>query len=339
MATAEVLITGISGFIAGNLAQTLADEGWKVVGVGRREPGSDTLKSGVRFLPCDITDEVQVRAVLDAVMPHTVYHLAAHSTLTGSTAAQMLRVNVGGTTNVLEACRVAGVDVCVVASSDKQYGALAVPPYSDDDATAFGNGGVYELSKAQQDQTARLFAGLYDTPAVRVGRLANIYGPGDMQWTRIIPGTIRRTLRAEPPRITSGRAGEALREYLHVADAVSALRLLAEDAALSGNASCRVSEGKIARAAVNIAGGARMAAGTVIETVQAVLREEFGIVGPEPVTQPGAVGVFEPGSQFNDAVKITALFRKHGLVYSPRSVTDGIRETIPWYLDHLRTGV
>lgn len=337
MAAVEVLITGISGFIAGNLARMLAEAGKTVVGVGRREPDAELLQSGVRFVSCDITDATQIQTVVAAEQPRTVYHLAAHSVLTGSTAAEMLRVNVLGTMNVLEACRTVGVPVCIVASSDKQYGALAVPPYSDSDTTAFQNGGVYELSKAQQDQTARLFAGLYETPAVRVARLVNIYGPGDKQWTRIIPGTIRRTVQGEPPRITSGKAGEALREYLFIADAIAALRLLAEDAAGIGNTPYQVPEGKLARVAFNIAGGTRLAAGGVIELAQTVLRDEFAITGPEPVVQPGATGVFEPGSQFNDAEKIAALFRQNGQTYSPRSLADGLRETIPWYLSHLRT--
>ncbi|MBC8139458.1 MAG: NAD(P)-dependent oxidoreductase [Fibrella sp.] len=337
MATADVLITGIGGFIAGNLARTLSGAGKKVVGIGRRPLSAEMLDAGVGFMPCDITDAEQIHTVVESVQPHTVYHLAAHSVLTGSTAAEMLRVNVSGTTNVLETCRVCGVPVCVAASSDKQYGALANPPYSDDDVTAFLNGGVYELSKAQGDQIARLFAGLYDAPSVRVARLVNIFGPGDLQWTRIVPGTIRRTVIGEAPRLTSGKAGEALREYLHVSDAVASLRLLAEDAAATGNQPYRTPEGKLSQVAVNVAGGMRLPAAGVIDTIRTVLRDDFGITGPEPVVQPGAVGVFEPGSQFNDAEKITTLFTQYGKVYSPRPLTDGLRETIPWYLDHLRT--
>jgi CDP-glucose 4,6-dehydratase len=338
MQTTDVVITGISGFIAGNLARALTSENIDVVGIGRREPDTETRERGVGFLACDVTDSEQVRSVLDAVQPRTVYHLAAHSVLTGSTAAEMIRTNVVGTLNILEACRVVGVPVCVVASSDKQYGALAVPPYSDDDTTAFQNGGVYELSKAQQDQTARLFAGLYDSPAIRVARLVNIYGPGDTQWTRIVPGTIRRTVNEEAPRITSGKAGEALREYLHVVDAVASLRLLAVDASTVGNAPCRTPEGKLARVAFNIAGGTRLAAAEVIAGIRTVLREDFGVVGPEPVVQPGAANVFEPGSQFNDASKIVELFRRHGQVYAPQPFAEGLRQTIPWYLAHLKNG-
>lgn len=335
MATADVLITGISGFIASNLAKSLAGENLHVVGIGRREPDDAVRQPGARFVPCDIADAQHVNAVWDALRPRTVYHLAAHSVLTGSTAAEMMRTNVAGTLNVLEACRATGVAVCIVASSDKQYGALATPPYCEDAWGAFQNGGVYELSKAQQDQTARLFAGLYESPSIRVARLVNIFGPGDRQWTRIVPGTIRRVISGEAPRITSGKAGEALREYLYVADAVTALKVLALDAAKAGNEPYRMPEGKLAQVAFNIAGGTQLAAADVIEGIRAVLREEFGVMGPEPTVQPGPVNVFEPGSQFNDASKITQLFRRHGHVYAPRSFADGLRETVPWYLAHL----
>ena len=230
-----------------------------------------------------------------------------------------------------------------MASSEKQNGALAVPTYDDADTTAFQNGGVYELSKAQQDQTARLYAGLYDTPAVRVARLVNIYGPGDTQWTRIIPGTIRRTVIGEAPRVTAGKAGEALREYVFVDDAVSALRRLAADAAEVGNAPYRTPEGKLARVAFNIGPGARLAAAGVIAGVQGVLKEDFGITGPPPEVLPGTPGVFEPGSQFNRTEKLAALFNRDGAdvaaaAFAPRSLAEGLRATIPWYLHHLRPG-
>jgi nucleoside-diphosphate-sugar epimerase len=73
----------------------------------------------------------------------------------------------------------------------------------------------------------RLYAGLYETPAIRVVRLANVYGPGDTHWSRIVPGSIRRTVEQEAPRITAGRAGEALREYVFLNDALEALVALA----------------------------------------------------------------------------------------------------------------
>lgn len=327
----NILITGISGFIAGGLARMFLAHGDRVLGVGRREPVTVT----VPFEALDVTDFAATRALLEREKPDVIYHLAALSVLQAASGPEgarvMLETNVAGTWNVLEASRQVGVSAVVVASSDKQYGALAVPPYDDTDVTAFLNGGVYELSKAHQDQVARLYAGLYDTPAVRVARLANVYGPGDSQWSRIVPGTIRRTVQGEAPRLTAGRAGEALREYVFLNDALEALIALAEDAVARGNSPLRRDEGKLARVAFNIGSPHRHAAGEVIRMVQAVLASAFGITGPAPEVLPGPVGVFEPGSQFSDHQRLKTLLPR----YAPRALAEGLQLTIPWYLEQL----
>jgi CDP-glucose 4,6-dehydratase len=330
--TEKTLITGISGFIAGNLANALARDGHTVIGTGRNSPPRFSA-AACRYLPLDVRDFEAVCRLVAEEKPTTVYHLAAHSVLTAAAEdgpRAMLETNAAGTANLLEACRRAETPVVVVASSDKQYGALAAPPYDDEDSTAFLNGGVYELSKAQQDQTARLYAGLFDTPAIRIARLCNIYGPGDVQWTRIVPGNIRRTYRGERPRITAGTAGQALREYLFVDDAVTALRALAADARARGNAPLRRADGKLARVAYNIPSGFRHPAAEVIATIQTLLREEFGTIGPEPEVLPGPSGVFEPGHQFVSSEKFRALVPG----WSPRDLTEGLRQTIPWYLEN-----
>ena len=266
----KALITGISGFIAGHVARALMQTGAEVVGAGRTAPQGDT--ADCRFVPLDIRDAEQTLAVMQAEKPDAVFHLAAtaflHAAAHSGGAQAMLQTNINGTANVLEACRRAAVPVLVCASSDKQYGALASPPYDDDDTTAFQNGGVYELSKFQADQTARLYAGLYDTPRVRVARLVNIYGPSDGEWSRLVPGSIRRTFQGEPPKITSGRAGAALREYVFVGDAAQFLLTLARDAQTRGNAPLRRNDGKLARVAFNLpSGGQKYAAAHVIETL------------------------------------------------------------------------
>jgi CDP-glucose 4,6-dehydratase len=328
----DTIITGASGFIASGLAARLLKEGHRVLGVGRQAPKTEATP----YAPLDITDFAATRALLERERPRVVYHLAALSVLQAASGVDgprtMLETNVAGTWNVLEASRQAGVETVVVVSSDKQYGALAPPPYDDNDSTAFANGGVYELSKAQQDQVARLYAGLYESPAVRVARLGNVYGPGDRHESRIIPGTIRRTLEGAPPRITAGRAGEALREYLYLDDALEALCALAQDAQERGNAVLRRDEGKLARVAFNIGSPHCHTAAEVIQTVQRVLAEDFGIVGPAPELQPSPGGVFEPGSQFSDHSRLKTLLPG----YSPRSLREGLLLTIPWYLDRAR---
>lgn len=329
----KALITGISGFIAGNLARALSVAGADVIGVGRRP--SEFAGDSCRYIPLDITDLDACATTLRTEQPDVVYHLAASSVLVAAATEgprAMLMANVQGTLNILEACRLAGTGAVVVASSDKQYGALASPPYDDADTTAFLNGGVYELSKAQQDQTARLYAGLYDTPAVRVARIVNVYGPEDLQWTRIVPGNIRRTYQQERPRVTAGPAGASLREYLFVDDCIAALRLLAADALARGNAPLRRSDGKLASVAFNLPTGERYAAAQVIAEIQRVMREEFGVTGLEPEEFPGPAGVFEPGHQFVSAERFRALAPD----WNPRTLQEGLRATIPWYLNILQ---
>lgn len=324
------LVTGVSGFIAHNLARALAQDGTKVVGVARTPP-RETIPN-LSFAPLDLCDFEALLRLLGREQPQAVYHLAANSVLQGAADGPpaMLEINVRGTWNLLEAARQTETPVVVVASSDKQYGALARPPYEDDDSTAFLNGGVYELSKAQQDQVARLYAGLYDTPALRVARLANIYGPGDTHWTRLVPGTIRRTWVQEPPRIVAG-AGSALREYVFIEDAVFALRALASDAHARGNGPLRRPDGKLARVAFNVGSDQRFAAAQVIETIQQVMARDFGVVGPAPEVVPANPAVFEPGSQFSNLEKIQSLLP----AYAPRALEAGLHATIPWYLAHL----
>lgn len=328
----KILITGISGFIAFPLATYLQRQGHDVMGTARTAP----LGGELAFASLDITDFAATRALLEKEQPELIFHLAALSVLQAADgpdgARGMLETNVAGTWNLLEASRQLEIPRVVVASSDKQYGALAEPPYQDDDRTAFLNGGLYELSKAQQDQVARLYAGLYDTSTIRVARLANIYGPGDRSWSRIIPGTIRRTVEGVAPRITAGRAGESLREYVFVDDALRGLLALADDAQSQGNAPLRRVDGKLARVAFNIGSPHRHAAGEVIQTVQEVLAQDFGIVGPAPEVQPGIAGVFEPGSQFGSPDRLRALLPD----YAPRSLREGLLLTIPWYLEQLR---
>ena len=335
----KIIVTGISGFIAQNLAHTLMRRGDNVLGVSRTAPTAGGLADEVASRSVDLRDFDATLALFTDERPETVYHLAATSVLQAGTgddgARAILETNVTATTNLLEACRRAGVPVVVVASSDKQYGALAAPPYDDDDTTAFANSGLYELSKAQQDQTARLYAGLYETPAVRVARLANIYGPGDTQWTRIVPNAIRRTVGGERPRITAGPAGAALREYVFIDDAVEALVALAGDAARRGNAPLRRVDGKLARVAWNISSGFRHPATDVIAMVQRVLQDDFGITGREPEVLPGTPGIFEPGHQFAKTEKLRELLPS----WNPLSLADGLRKTIPWYLEQLRPGL
>jgi CDP-glucose 4,6-dehydratase len=324
------LITGISGFLGGRLAARLAARGETVAGLARRPP--DTMSETVAFYPVDLADAEAVRRVIERVRPRTVFHFGAVSFLQAGAGADgplpLFEANVRGTWNLLDACRRTDVPAVVVASSDKQYGALAASPYDDSDSGGFISGGVYALTKSQQDQIVRLYAGLYDVPALRIARLVNIYGPGDTQWTRIVSGTMRRLIEGQAPRLTAGPAGAAEREYVFVDDALDAIEALAHDASVRGNAPLRrETDGQLARIAFNVGCEHRHTAAAVIAACRAALSETCGIVGPASEVLPGIDGVFEGGSQATSTERLRTIVPD----WNPRPLDAGLRETAPWF--------
>jgi CDP-glucose 4,6-dehydratase len=149
-----------------------------------------------------------------------VYHLAAQTIVGTANRSPMATwdANVRGTYTLLEACRSLGtVRRVVVASSDKAYGDHDVLPYRED--FALQPRYPYDVSKACTDMIARSYACTYDLP-VAVTRLANLYGPGDLNWSRIVPDSARALARGERPVIRSDGTPE--RDYLYVEDAVDA---------------------------------------------------------------------------------------------------------------------
>jgi CDP-glucose 4,6-dehydratase len=186
----------------------------------------------------DLTDHDALVRVLNEHEVDEVYHLAAQ-TIVGTANRSPLATwdaNVRGTYSLLEACRSLGtVRRVVVASSDKAYGDHDELPYRED--FALQPRYPYDVSKACTDLIARSYANTYDLP-VAVTRLANLYGPGDLNWSRIIPDSARALARGERPVIRSD--GSLVRDYFYVEDGVSAYLLLAErlsaDPALRGEA-------------------------------------------------------------------------------------------------------
>jgi CDP-glucose 4,6-dehydratase len=173
----------------------------------------------------DLTDHDALVRVLNEHEVGEVFHLGAQ-TIVGSANRSPLgtwEANVRGTYTLLEACRSLGsVRRVVVASSDKAYGDHDELPYRED--SALRPRFPYDVSKACTDLIARSYAHTYDL-RVAVTRLANIYGPGDLNWSRIVPDTARALVRGERPVIRSDGSPE--RDYLYVEDAVDAYLAIA----------------------------------------------------------------------------------------------------------------
>lgn len=220
-----VLVTGAQGFVGSWLAERLLDEG-AVVHVPIRDvhPESHFQADGIaercHEVPADLVDYQALVRVLNEHDIRAVFHLAAQ-TIVGTANRSPLstfEANIRGTYTLLEAVRAVGsAERVVVASSDKAYGRHDKLPYQED--FPLQPDFPYDVSKGAADMIARSYATTYGLP-VAVTRLANVYGGGDVNWSRIVPDSIRSLLRGERPVLRSDGTPE--RDYIYVEDAVRA---------------------------------------------------------------------------------------------------------------------
>jgi CDP-glucose 4,6-dehydratase len=224
----NVLITGANGFVGANLAIDQIARGHHVVGIIKdrnRKTRRDVLNR------CSIVfGDIRNQEVVDNVMSHyeidTVYHLAANSIVKMGVKDPVSNfdINVMGTVKVLDAARRINPEAkIVVASSDKAYGDHDVMPYTED--MKLNPGCPYSTSKSCTDMVSQSFAKTYGLN-VNTVRCSNIYGPGDMNLSRLIPNSIMRILRGEKPMIYSGVA-DYRREFIYIADVCNAYNLIA----------------------------------------------------------------------------------------------------------------
>ena len=232
-----MFVTGCTGLLGSWLSAALVDAGALVVGLVRDSvPQSQLIRSGtidrMKVVHGDVTNyEVLERALAEYEID-TVFHLAAQTTVPVANRVPVptFETNVRGTWLLLEAARHnPTVQRTVVASSDKAYGAQTDLPYREE-APLQGQH-PYDVSKSCADLIARTYAYSYGM-AVVVTRFANLYGGGDLNWNRVIPGTIRSALRGEQPIIRSD--GTFKRDYIYIPDAVRGYMITAERATESG---------------------------------------------------------------------------------------------------------
>ncbi len=227
----RVFLTGATGLIGGHLTAKLLDLGADVVALTRDfVPHSLFARQGlaarVTVVQGDCTDFDLLKRALAEYEIQTVFHLAAQ-TLVGVANADpltTLEVNIAGTYRLLEAARQLPTSPDIIlASSDKAYGEPETLPYTE--STRLEGRQPYAVSKSCADLIAQAYAQTYDLP-VAITRCGNFYGPGDLNWNRIVPGTIRSALQGETPIIRSD--GKHQRDYIYAADGVSAYLTLAQ---------------------------------------------------------------------------------------------------------------
>jgi CDP-glucose 4,6-dehydratase len=224
-------VTGATGLVGSWLVERLANAGADVICLVRDWiPQSELIRTGlierVKVVRGDVRDRDTVERALGEFEIDTVFHLAAQTivTIANRNPISTFETNIAGTWNLLEAAhRSPKVKQIVIASSDKAYGDQENLPY--DESTPLQGQHPYDVSKSAADLIAHTYAKSYDLP-VTITRCGNFYGGGDLNWNRIIPGTIRYIQRGQRPIIRSD--GEYTRDYFYVEDSAAAYMLLAE---------------------------------------------------------------------------------------------------------------
>jgi CDP-glucose 4,6-dehydratase len=318
----RALVSGGHGFVGSHLARALLECGEAVrvldrpgprladVG-GERLSGLDLLgiRGEVELAEADLRDAEAVDAAVARC--DAVFHLAAQ-TIVGvarESPRETFEVNVRGAWHVFEACRAHDVERVVFASSDKAYGASPELPYREDFPLRAAY--PYDASKAAADVLARSYATAYGVP-LAVTRFANIYGGGDLNFSRLIPETVVAILEGRAPLIRSDGSPE--RDFLHVDDAVSAYLAIA--GALGDGA---------AGEAFNAGGERPHSVREVVELIAAAAEAEI-----EPDFQGEGIPDGEIDRQFVDSTKLRELTGWRPEV----ELGDGLRRTLDWYRGH-----
>jgi len=227
-------VTGGTGLVGSWLVKRLIDAGADIVCLVRDwVPQSEIVRTGwierVKVVRGDIRERDVLERALGEYEIDTVIHLAAQTivTIANRNPISTFETNIAGTWNLLEACRRSPrVRQVVIASSDKAYGDQEILPYNEN--IPLQGQHPYDVSKSAADLIAYTYAKSFDLP-VAITRCGNFYGGGDLNWNRIIPGTIRSILRGQRPIIRSD--GEYIRDYFYVEDGAVVYMSLAEQLA------------------------------------------------------------------------------------------------------------
>lgn len=310
----NVFVTGATGFLGRWVVAELNRGGANVVGLvrdgsrGERDSaGAGSACSNIVF-GCLEDQGLLLRAINEYEID-TVFHLGAQPivSVANRNPSSTFEANIRGSWNLLEACRlVATVRRIVVASSDKAYGAQPVLPY--DESMPLQGMHPYDVSKSCTDLIAQTYHHTYQTP-VCITRCGNFFGGGDLNFSRIVPGTIRSVLAGEAPVIRSD--GKMIRDYVYVRDVASFYLHLAQamdDRSLHGHAFNYSTESQL----------------SVLDITRMILRLA-GREDLEPVVLNETKG--EIAHQYLSAAKA-----RSRLAWSPRvSIEQGLAETIDWY--------
>jgi CDP-glucose 4,6-dehydratase len=312
-------VTGGTGLVGGWLTHRLVESDASVVCLVRDWVPHSTLLAGdlaskATIVRGDVRDQALIERILGEYEIDTVLHLAAQTIvpIANRNPVSTFESNIGGTWSLLEACRRSpAVKQVVYASSDKAYGECDDLPY--DETTPLRGAHPYDVSKSCGDLIAQSYATTYGLP-VAITRCGNFFGGGDLNWNRLVPGTIRSVLRGERPVIRSD--GTLIRDYFYVEDGAAAYMLLAER--LAGDAALR-------GAAFNFSNELQLSVRDMVERI-------LGLMGTSLEFEVLDAATNEIPHQYLTAKRARDQLGWHPLY----SLDDGLRRTVAWYEEFMR---
>lgn len=327
----KCLVTGITGFVGSHLAKKLVELDAEVIGITRRKTLPETVEdiSGSFGLEIgDIEDYDFLHRLFEVYRFDTCFHLAASAIVrfVQENPLTAFKTNITGTWNILEVSRrhMTTLERLIVASSDKAYGQEKAP-YDEVHSSLIGLH-PYDCSKACADFLSQTYFVTYKLP-VRITRCCNIYGPGDPNESRVIPGTILRILKGEKPVVHKGRENY-IRECMYIDDAVTAYLMLAEKMTDDKDIQHETPDVKHhAFCAYNIGSGEESKI-SVIDLIRRILK----LMGKEGTNseihfKPSREPFYEIREQFLTTTKFRRVFEE----WKPTNLDDGLKLTIQWY--------
>ncbi len=309
----NILVTGCTGLLGSWLTRSLVEKGANVVGLIRDlVPKSNLNGSGINKKITTVRGELEDYSILERTLNEyeidTVFHLGAQTivTIANRSPLSTFESNIKGTWNILEACRKSPlVERIVCASSDKAYGEQKELPYNEN--TPLEGRHPYDVSKSCSDLLCSSYYETYGLP-VCVTRCGNFYGGGDLNFNRIVPGTIRSILKHERPIIRSD--GSMVRDYFYIEDGAAAYMLLAEKMKNSG----------IHGHAFNFSNEQPLTVLEIADKVLKVMKSDL-----EPVVL----------NEASNEIKYQYLSSKNAtqmLKWKPiYTIEDGLQKTVEWY--------
>jgi CDP-glucose 4,6-dehydratase len=313
----RVFVTGCNGLVGSQTVELLLEHGARVVGLVRDHvPGSKLLRAGldakINIVRGPVEDLLVVERALNEYEIDTIFHLAAQ-TIVGTANRNpfsTFETNIKGTWCVLEAARRCGArPQVIVASSDKAYGDQLALPYIEE--SPLNARYPYDVSKACADMLANSYYQTFGLP-VCVTRCGNFYGGGDLNMSRLVPGTIHAALSGQRPVIRSD--GTFLRDYFYVKDGAAAYLHLAE---------CLARQPKLAGNAFNFSTEKPL---SVLQLVARILR----LIDSDLMPDVRNEATHEIKHQYLSAEKARTLLNWRPLY----SLDQALRETIDWYREY-----